>query len=92
MSWPSASDGTRNQHPQPAHRWDPPTQRRHEDRIQRLHFVGLLALADPVRDAAAEAVRGLRAGGVDVMMITAITPAPPSRSPLNSTCSTKSAC
>jgi cation-transporting ATPase I len=41
-----------------------------EDRIQRLHFVGLLALADPVRDAAAEAVRGLRAGGVDVMMIT----------------------
>jgi 2-polyprenyl-6-methoxyphenol hydroxylase-like FAD-dependent oxidoreductase len=29
MSWPSGSDGTRNQHPQPAHRSDPPTQQRH---------------------------------------------------------------
>ena len=41
-----------------------------DDRIERLSFVGLLALADPVRDTAAEAVRRLRAGGVDVMMIT----------------------
>lgn len=41
-----------------------------EDRIIRLTFAGLLALADPVRDSAAEAVRGLRAAKVDVMMLT----------------------
>jgi cation-transporting ATPase I len=42
----------------------------HDGRIERLRFVGLLAFADPVRAAAAEAVRGLRAGGVEVIMIT----------------------
>jgi cation-transporting ATPase I len=41
-----------------------------EDRIERLHFIGLLAFTDPVRDSAAQAVRGLRAAGVDVMMLT----------------------
>ena len=41
-----------------------------EDRITRLTFAGLLALADPVRDSAAAAVRGLRAAKVDVMMLT----------------------
>jgi cation-transporting ATPase I len=41
-----------------------------EDRIQRLRFVGLLALSDPVRVSAAAAVRGLRAAGVDVLMLT----------------------
>ena len=41
-----------------------------EDRIERLCFAGLLALTDPVRDTAAEAVRGLREAGIDVMMLT----------------------
>jgi cation-transporting ATPase I len=41
-----------------------------EDRIQRLQFVGLLALTDPVRDSAAAAVRGLRLAGVEVLMLT----------------------
>ena len=39
-------------------------------RIDRLELRGLLALADPVRPSAAEAVAGLRAAGVDVVMIT----------------------
>ena len=42
----------------------------HPDRVRRLQFAGLLALTDPVRDSAARAVRGLRAAGVDVIMIT----------------------
>jgi cation-transporting ATPase I len=41
-----------------------------EDRISRLRFVGLLALTDPARDTAAEAIRGLRAASVDVLMLT----------------------
>jgi cation-transporting ATPase I len=41
-----------------------------EDRIERLCFAGLLALTDPVRDTAAEAVRGLREAGIDVLMLT----------------------
>jgi len=41
-----------------------------EDRISRLRFIGLLALTDPVRDTAAEAIRGLRAASVDVLMLT----------------------
>jgi len=41
-----------------------------EDRISRLRFVGLLALTDPVRDTAAEAIRGLRAASVDILMLT----------------------
>ena len=41
-----------------------------EDRISRLCFAGLLALTDPVRDTAAEAIRGLRAAGVGVLMLT----------------------
>ncbi|HEX9066307.1 MAG TPA: cation-translocating P-type ATPase, partial [Streptosporangiaceae bacterium] len=41
-----------------------------EDRITRLRFAGLLALADPVRDSAAAAVRGLRAARVGVLMLT----------------------
>ncbi len=42
----------------------------HQDRIGRLRFVGLLAFADPVRDSAAAAIRGLRAAGIDVLMLT----------------------
>ncbi|HEX9033042.1 MAG TPA: HAD-IC family P-type ATPase [Streptosporangiaceae bacterium] len=42
----------------------------HEDRISRLCFTGLLALADPVRDTAAQAISGLRAAKVEVMMLT----------------------
>jgi cation-transporting ATPase I len=41
-----------------------------EDRITRLQFLGLLALADPVRRTAAAAVRELRAAKVDVLMLT----------------------
>ncbi len=41
-----------------------------EDRISRLRFTGLLALTDPVRDTAAEAIRGLRAAQVGVLMLT----------------------
>jgi cation-transporting ATPase I len=41
-----------------------------EDRISRLRFTGLLALTDPVRDTAAEAIRGLRAAGIGVLMLT----------------------
>lgn len=41
-----------------------------EDRVDRLVFAGLLALTDPARDTAAQAIRGLRAAKVDVMMLT----------------------
>jgi cation-transporting ATPase I len=41
-----------------------------EERIGRLCFVGLLALTDPVRDTAAQAIKGLRAAGVGVLMLT----------------------
>lgn len=38
--------------------------------VARLELVGLLAMADPVRPSAADAVAGLRAAGVDVVMVT----------------------
>jgi cation-transporting ATPase I len=38
--------------------------------VSRLCFAGLLALTDPVRDTAAQAIRGLRAAQVEVMMLT----------------------
>lgn len=41
-----------------------------DDRIERLQVRGLLALSDPVRASAAQAVTGLRAAGVDVLMLT----------------------
>ncbi|MDN3356956.1 cation-translocating P-type ATPase [Actinomadura sp. DC4] len=41
-----------------------------ESRIDRLCFLGLVCIADPVRPTAAEAVTRLRRSGVDVMMIT----------------------
>ncbi len=41
-----------------------------EDRVARLTFLGLLALADPVRPEAKEAVTGLRQAGIDVVMVT----------------------
>ncbi|WP_412747216.1 HAD-IC family P-type ATPase [Krasilnikovia sp. MM14-A1004] len=41
-----------------------------DERIDQLTFLGLLALADPVRPTAAEAVRQLRAAGVDIAMLT----------------------
>jgi len=41
-----------------------------DQRIARLELVGLVAMADPVRASAAEAVSGLRAAGVDVVMVT----------------------
>ena len=41
-----------------------------EDRVERLSFLGLLALADPVRHEAKEAVAALRRAGIDIVMIT----------------------
>ncbi|MFP5336822.1 MAG: HAD-IC family P-type ATPase [Actinomycetes bacterium] len=41
-----------------------------DERVARLLLVGLLALGDPVRETASAAVRGLRAAGVDVVMVT----------------------
>jgi cation-transporting P-type ATPase I len=41
-----------------------------ESRIDRLCFLGLVCIADPVRPTAAEAVGRLRRSGVDIMMIT----------------------
>src|SRR5262249_39104432 len=41
-----------------------------EDQVGALCFAGLLALADPVRLTAAQAIAGLRAAGVEVMMLT----------------------
>lgn len=41
-----------------------------ESRIDRLGFLGLACIADPVRPTAAEAVERLRKAGVDVVMIT----------------------
>ncbi len=41
-----------------------------DERVERLEFLGLLALADPVRPAAAQAVTELRRAGVDVVMLT----------------------
>jgi cation-transporting ATPase I len=48
------------------------TERRdlHDDRVNNLVFLGFLAIADPVRPTAAEAVRDLHAAGVSVVMIT----------------------
>jgi cation-transporting ATPase I len=41
-----------------------------DERVQRLEFRGLLALADPVRSTAAAAVTRLRNAGVEVVMVT----------------------
>lgn len=41
-----------------------------DERVAGLELVGLLAMADPVRPSAAEAVTGLRAAGVEVVMVT----------------------
>jgi cation-transporting ATPase I len=41
-----------------------------ESRIRKLEFCGLLALSDPVRPTAADAVGTLQAAGVSIMMIT----------------------
>nr|WP_275404263.1 cation-translocating P-type ATPase [Pseudonocardia acidicola] len=41
-----------------------------DERVARLGFVGLVALADPVRPTAAAAVRDLRRGGVEIVMLT----------------------
>jgi cation-transporting P-type ATPase I len=40
------------------------------ERIHDLELLGLLAFSDPVRDTAAEALRGVRAAGVQTVMIT----------------------
>ncbi|HZQ80114.1 MAG TPA: HAD-IC family P-type ATPase [Acidimicrobiia bacterium] len=50
----------------------PATERRDldDERVQNLIFLGFLAIADPVRPTAAEAVRHLQAAGVSVVMIT----------------------
>ena len=40
------------------------------DSVRELHFAGLLAFTDPVRDSAVRAVRGLQGAGVDMMMLT----------------------
>jgi cation-transporting P-type ATPase I len=41
-----------------------------DDRVDDLELLGLLALADPIRRTAAEAVRNLRDAGVDIVMVT----------------------
>jgi cation-transporting ATPase I len=41
-----------------------------ERRVARLEFIGLLAMADPVRASAADSVSALRAAGVEVVMVT----------------------
>ena len=41
-----------------------------DDRIARLELLGLVAMGDPVRASAAEAVSGLQAAGVSVTMLT----------------------
>jgi cation-transporting ATPase I len=48
------------------------TSRSHLDveNLSRLEFLGLLALADPVRPTAAKAIAGLREAGVRVVMVT----------------------
>jgi cation-transporting ATPase I len=40
------------------------------DSVRELHFAGLLAFTDPVRDSAVRAVRGLQGAGVDMLMLT----------------------
>src|SRR5581483_8438180 len=45
-----------------------------DERVQNLIFLGFLAIADPVRPTAAEAVRHLPAAGVSVVMITGDPP------------------
>jgi cation-transporting ATPase I len=41
-----------------------------DERVSDLELVGLLAMADPVRPSAADAVKGLGAAGVQVVMVT----------------------
>ncbi|MFA9428978.1 HAD-IC family P-type ATPase [Egicoccus sp. AB-alg2] len=41
-----------------------------EDRLERLRLIGLIALSDPVRETAAEAVRGIGEAGVRTIMVT----------------------
>ncbi len=41
-----------------------------DDEISNLEFLGFLAFSDPVRPSAAAAVQGLRAAGVDIVMVT----------------------
>jgi hypothetical protein len=41
-----------------------------DDRVARLELAGFVALSDPVRPSAAAALRGLRVGGVEVVMLT----------------------
>jgi cation-transporting ATPase I len=48
----------------------PPPSVLEDGRIQDLDFLGLMAFADPVRPAAAEAVRAIQAAGVRVVMVT----------------------
>ncbi|MEU7524362.1 cation-translocating P-type ATPase [Saccharothrix sp. NPDC042600] len=42
----------------------------HDDHVDRLCLVGLLALADPLRGSARQAVRTLRDAGIQVVMVT----------------------
>jgi cation-transporting P-type ATPase I len=53
-----------------AERIDLPRRRLAEDEIHDLRLLGFLALADPVRPAAADSVRALRDAGVQIVMIT----------------------
>jgi len=41
-----------------------------DDRVEGLEFIGFVAFADPVRPSATQAVAGLRAAGVDIVMVT----------------------
>ncbi|GGI04985.1 cation-translocating P-type ATPase [Egicoccus halophilus] len=41
-----------------------------EERLERLRLIGLIALADPVRETAAQAVQGIAEAGVRTIMVT----------------------
>jgi cation-transporting ATPase I len=64
-----------------------PRRRLTDDDVAELTLLGFLALADPVRPAAAASVSALRDAGVQIIMITspATTQGRPRRSPADST-------
>jgi P-type Ca2+ transporter type 2C len=55
-----------------------------EDAESDLRLLGLVAMADPVRQESAEAVAACRTAGIVPVMITGETPAPAPRSPSGS--------
>jgi len=55
--------------------WRPANGHRAEDELDDLVFLGLVAMIDPMRPDAREAIRRCRDGGIDVAMITGDHPA-----------------